>query len=78
MAEMEHIAVLLALDPNFQHNVGELINQGWQVNPEAPPVAVYHLVRPKHPEGAHAGRGGVALDDSKVHVIKAGANGHDH
>jgi hypothetical protein len=52
-----------------------LQEQGWQPNPDAPPVAVYHLWRPVQQHGV-SGHGGVSIDDSKVHIIKGGSNGH--
>jgi len=70
MADMiERCAVLLALNQDFQNQVNKLQADGWDLNPEAPPVAIYHLQRrTQHPVGA--GHGGVAIDDTKVHVIK--------
>jgi len=63
------------MDDKFQQNITKLQSEGWDIRENVPPIAVYHLQRPvRH---GVVGHGGMGVDDSKVHVIKGGANGQD-
>ena len=71
--EFEHTMKVLPIDTKLQAEVEKLNREGWQLIPEIPPVAVYHLIRPKAeppPAGAFA-RGQMLIDESKVFVTPA-------
>lgn len=86
--EVEHKVVCLPIDEEQVAKLQALEQQGYQLIPGIPPVAVYHLVRPKiatlqaHltgdppptlPEDSTGGpQFKFAIDDSKVFVKKAG------
>jgi hypothetical protein len=63
----EHITKTMAITPDIEQELRQLATEGWEVVPGSMPVAVYHLRR--RPFGA--GQGGVAIDDSKVSIIRA-------
>jgi hypothetical protein len=68
----------IACDPNMQQNIEKLRSEGWDLRENVPPVAVYHLQRPRVRQGVQAGHGGLGIDDSKIHIIKGGSNGRDN
>ena len=68
--DIEHSIKVFPIDADLQTNVQTLVNEGWEVIPGIPPVAVYHLVRAKK-EPAAAGMGTLLIDDSKIFVVPA-------
>jgi hypothetical protein len=78
----EHQVRMIVLDANFPGEVAKLRDEGWQTDPQIPPVTVYHLFRRTLGEGEKAPDGGLGfdtfgikaelrVDDSKVLIGKA-------
>jgi hypothetical protein len=65
----EHQTKVLGITPDLEEQVKQLVAEGWEVVPNTMPVAIYYLRRQQAPMGA--GVGGVSIDESKVHIIKA-------
>jgi hypothetical protein len=76
--EVEHKVVCVPIDENHQGELEALEKQGYQLIPGIPPVAVYHLARPKPAVQAEGGQitnsdgpqFKLTIDDSKIFVQK--------
>jgi hypothetical protein len=68
----EHLTQTLAIDDKLDAELRRLAEEGWQLTPGTTPVAVYQLRRQVSLVRA-AGRGGIAVDDSKITIIKGNA-----
>ena len=70
--EVEQKMVSFPIDEKLQENVQKLVAEGWQLNPSAPPTAVYHLMRPKaEPVMEHGSLGRLLINDDLITVLKA-------
>jgi hypothetical protein len=67
----ENLTQTLAIDDKLDAELKRLASEGWQLTPGTTPVAVYQLRR--RPMVVAAGRGGIAVDDSKITIIKGNA-----
>lgn len=71
-SDFEHQIATIAIDDLFQANVKKLVDEGWIIVPKIPPVAVYHLIRPKvKPALAAGGVAHLTVDDTKVFILRA-------
>jgi hypothetical protein len=68
----EHLTQTLAIDDKLDAELRRLAEGGWQLTPGTTPVAIYQLRRQVALVRA-AGRGGIAIDDSKITIIKGNA-----
>ncbi len=64
---MEFTTKVLKMDSTLQAEVAKLAEEGWQLIPGCEPQVIYQLCR--EPNG---GRGTMVIDESKVHIVKAG------
>ena len=64
---MEFTTKVLNVDSTLQAEIAKLAEEGWQLIPGCQPKAVYQLCR--EPNG---GRSAIVIDESKVHIVKAG------
>jgi hypothetical protein len=69
--EVEQKMVTFPIDTHLQENIQALANDGWQLNPSAPPVAVYHLMRPKQSAEAPTMGFKMTINEDLVQVVKA-------
>jgi hypothetical protein len=67
--DFERVVREIPIDANFKDAIDQLQKEGWQIDPEVMPKAVYHLMRPV-PEGDMQLR--LAIDESKISVIRDG------
>ena len=73
--EYERDTKMLIIDEALPGIVEGLKKEGWDLIPGIPPVAIYHIARkvvreaPPQEEGQQLR---VAIDDSKVHVLRNG------
>jgi hypothetical protein len=66
--------VSFPMDAELEAKVRVLVAEGWQLNLTAPPVAVYHLIRPKKTEPVPeppSPLGKLLINDDLIQVIKA-------
>lgn len=74
--EIEHSVKVFTMDADFEANVRKMSEEGWMILPNIPPVAVYHAVRmkgaPQAEQAAHSPSIKVAIDDTKVKVLRNG------
>lgn len=71
--DVEHTIKTISMLPaeDFKTEVDRLQQEGWQLVPGVPPVAIYHLIRDKRMTGANTGaRGGITLKDEGVLILK--------
>lgn len=74
--EYETCIKVLTIDANLMAEVDALKKEGWEQSPEFPPVAFYCIRRPrKEQTGDMTAMGKMLIDDSKVWVQPAAANG---
>jgi Uma2 family endonuclease len=69
--EIEQKIVSFPMDDKLQASVQALVAEGWELNPSAPAVAVYHLVRKKPVEQEGAFTGKLIINDDLISVVKA-------
>ena len=69
--EVEQKIVSFPMDDKLPEKVNELVRDGWQLNPSAPAVAVYHLMREKR-DVVKESIGKLLINENLIHVIKAG------
>ncbi|HVX57434.1 MAG TPA: hypothetical protein VHA37_06910 [Candidatus Saccharimonadales bacterium] len=71
--EIEHTVKVFCMDADFEAHVRKMTEEGWMLLPGIPPVAIYHCVRMNGaPDDAPKPTVKVAIDDSKVHVLRNG------
>lgn len=73
--EVEHDIKVIPVNENLQGEIEKLAKEGWALVPGVQPVAIYHVVRPKHINShlmAPAGKGSLSIDDSKIHIMRDG------
>jgi di/tripeptidase len=74
MSEFESMVAAIPLDENLQAEAEKLAAEGWQINPSAPPVALYYLTRARvrvEPVVRVMGAGALGelrVDDDKVFI----------
>jgi hypothetical protein len=72
--DLEYLTETIPINEQFQERVSALAADGWEVVPGTQPAAIYHLVRLKKIAQAAGigGFGSLAIDESKIHIIRGG------
>lgn len=72
--QIEHLVKMLPVDANTKAELEKLQAEGWEIVPNVPPVAIYHLARLKKPESfADLGiKAEMKIDESKVLILRGG------
>lgn len=73
-SNVEFLTKIISVDEHMQAEVDRMQADGWLLVPEIKPVVIYQLHRViKQPEqAAHHGFGQMAVDESKVHILRNG------
>jgi hypothetical protein len=68
--DIETKTVSVPIDDNYPEALAKLQGEGWMARPDIPPVAVWHLIRPKGAApGVGFAQGEMKIDDSRVFVM---------
>lgn len=73
--EVEHDIKVLPVNESLQGEIEKLAKEGWALVPGVQPVAIYHVVRPKHSTShimAPTGKAHLSIDDSRIHIMRNG------
>lgn len=68
--EFEHLVKMLPIDENLPAAVEVLKTEGWELIPNIPPVAVYHIVRLKNRSKDMKLQ--MTIDESKIGILRNG------
>jgi hypothetical protein len=67
--EVERVVKEIPIDSNFQEAINQLQQDGWKIDPEVTPKAIYFLIRPVTVPDMQLK---LAIDESKITVIRNG------
>lgn len=70
MADVERETVTLPIDEKLVPEMQRRETEGWKIDPDAKPMATYHMIRTKNQPGA-GGIGELSIDDSKIGILRA-------
>lgn len=75
--EFEREKRVIPVDANLPDEVKKIVDDGWQIDPEIQPVAVYHLVRPIKRPGLGI-KADMRIDDTKIGILRADGSFEHH
>jgi hypothetical protein len=71
MGPVEFSMKIIPLE-NLQQELEKLQREGWQMVPGMPPTVSYPMARVVQQAATNEGKGGITVDDSKVHIVRGG------
>ncbi len=74
MGPIEFSLKIFPMDENLQQELAKLEREGWQSVPGLKPAVSYVMFRAAvaQQQSTSEGKGGITVDDSKVHIVRGG------
>jgi len=74
--DIEFAVKTIEVDEHLEQNIKAMLAEGWQLVSGTKPVAIYHVQRARQAAAQSFGfmgaQGGIALDESKVFILRNG------